>query len=151
MAAGSSAPEAAGAIHTDFQRGFIRAETISFDDYIACKGESGARDAGKLRIEGADYKVVDGDVFHFVSTYSRRHHNRLADTTTTHCPQEITMSEMIKLTAEDGIELAACVAGDPATAKGGVVVLQEIFGLNTHIRDLPRRFAEADIGRSRFV
>ena len=63
--AGSSAPEAAGAIHTDFQRGFIRAETISFDDYIACKGESGARDAGKLRIEGADYKVVDGDVFHF--------------------------------------------------------------------------------------
>ena len=52
------------------------------------------------------------------------------------------MSEMIKLTAEDGIELAACVAGDPATAKGGVVVLQEIFGLNTHIRDLPRRFAE---------
>ena len=65
MATGSSAPEAAGAIHTDFQRGFIRAETISFDDYIACKGESGARDAGKLRIEGADYKVVDGDVFHF--------------------------------------------------------------------------------------
>lgn len=65
VAAGSSAPEAAGAIHTDFQRGFIRAETISFDDYLACKGESGARDAGKLRIEGADYKVVDGDVFHF--------------------------------------------------------------------------------------
>ena len=65
VAAGSSAPEAAGAIHTDFQRGFIRAETISFDDFIACKGESGARDAGKLRIEGADYKVVDGDVFHF--------------------------------------------------------------------------------------
>ena len=65
VAAGSSAPEAAGAIHTDFQRGFIRAETISFDDYIACKGESGARDSGKLRIEGADYKVVDGDVFHF--------------------------------------------------------------------------------------
>ena len=65
VAAGSNAPEAAGAIHTDFQRGFIRAETISFDDYIACKGESGARDGGKLRIEGADYKVVDGDVFHF--------------------------------------------------------------------------------------
>ena len=65
VAAGSSAPEAAGAIHTDFQRGFIRAETISFDDYVACQGESGARDAGKLRIEGADYKVVDGDVFHF--------------------------------------------------------------------------------------
>lgn len=65
VAAGSSAPQAAGAIHTDFQRGFIRAETISFDDYIACGGESGARDAGKLRIEGADYRVVDGDVFHF--------------------------------------------------------------------------------------
>ena len=53
------------------------------------------------------------------------------------------MSEMIKLTAEDGIELAACIAGDPANAKGGVVILQEIFGLNAHIRDLPRRFAEA--------
>ena len=65
VAAGSSAPEAAGVIHTDFQRGFIRAETISFDDYVACSGESGARDAGKLRIEGADYRVVDGDVFHF--------------------------------------------------------------------------------------
>ena len=65
VAAGSSAPEAAGVIHTDFQRGFIRAETISYDDYIACDGESGARDAGKLRIEGADYKVIDGDVFHF--------------------------------------------------------------------------------------
>jgi GTP-binding protein YchF len=63
--AGSSAPEAAGAIHTDFQRGFIRAETISFGDYVECGGESGARDAGKLRIEGSDYKVVDGDVFHF--------------------------------------------------------------------------------------
>ena len=65
VAAGSNAPEAAGVIHTDFQRGFIRAETISYDDYIACEGESGARDAGKLRIEGADYKVIDGDVFHF--------------------------------------------------------------------------------------
>ena len=65
VAAGSSAPEAAGVIHTDFQRGFIRAETISYDDYIACEGESGARDAGKLRIEGADYRVIDGDVFHF--------------------------------------------------------------------------------------
>ena len=53
------------------------------------------------------------------------------------------MSEMIKLTAEDGIELAACIAGDPANAKGGVVILQEIFGLNAHIRDLPQRFAEA--------
>ncbi len=65
VAAGATAPEAAGVIHTDFQRGFIRAETVSFDDYVACEGEAGARDAGKLRIEGADYKVNDGDVFHF--------------------------------------------------------------------------------------
>ena len=65
VASGASAPQAAGVIHTDFQRGFIRAETISFTDYIACKGESGAKDAGKLRVEGSDYKVVDGDVFHF--------------------------------------------------------------------------------------
>ena len=62
---GATAPQAAGVIHTDFQRGFIRAETISFDDYIACKGEAGAKDAGKFRVEGAEYKVVDGDVFHF--------------------------------------------------------------------------------------
>lgn len=65
VVAGTSAPQAAGVIHTDFQRGFIRAETISFADYISCKGESGAREAGKLRIEGSDYKVVDGDLFHF--------------------------------------------------------------------------------------
>ena len=65
VAAGSSAPEAAGVIHTDFQRGFIRAETIAYDDYVTCKGETGAKEAGKLRIEGSDYKVVDGDVFHF--------------------------------------------------------------------------------------
>ena len=65
VASGSSAPEAAGVIHTDFQRGFIRAETIAYDDYITCKGETGAKEAGKLRIEGSDYKVVDGDVFHF--------------------------------------------------------------------------------------
>ena len=65
VAAGATAPQAAGVIHTDFQRGFIRAETISFDDYVTCEGESGARDAGKLRIEGAGYKVCDGDVFHF--------------------------------------------------------------------------------------
>ena len=62
---GATAPQAAGVIHTDFQRGFIRAETISYHDYIACAGESGAKDAGKFRIEGADYKVADGDVFHF--------------------------------------------------------------------------------------
>ncbi len=60
------APEAAGVIHTDFQRGFIRAETIAYDDYIACNGETGARDAGKLRQEGKDYVVQDGDVIHFL-------------------------------------------------------------------------------------
>ena len=59
------APEAAGVIHTDFEKGFIRAETIAYDDYIALNGESGARDAGKLRLEGKDYAVKDGDVFHF--------------------------------------------------------------------------------------
>ena len=57
--------EAAGVIHTDFQRGFIRAETIAYDDYINYKGEAGAKEAGKLRIEGNDYKVVDGDILHF--------------------------------------------------------------------------------------
>jgi ribosome-binding ATPase len=62
---GASAPEAAGAIHTDFQRGFIRAETIAFDDYVACNGEAGARDNGKLRQEGKEYIVRDGDIFHF--------------------------------------------------------------------------------------
>ena len=62
---GAAAPEAAGAIHTDFEHGFIRAETIAYDDYIACNGEAGARDAGKLRQEGKDYVVHDGDVFHF--------------------------------------------------------------------------------------
>ena len=62
---GSKAPQAAGEIHTDFERGFIRAETIAFDDYIALNGEAGARDAGKLRQEGKDYVVKDGDVLHF--------------------------------------------------------------------------------------
>ena len=62
---GSKAPQAAGEIHTDFEKGFIRAETIAFDDYIACKGESGARDAGKLRQEGKEYVVQDGDVLMF--------------------------------------------------------------------------------------
>jgi GTP-binding protein YchF len=62
---GSKAPEAAGVIHTDFEKGFIRAETISFNDYIGFSGESGARDAGKLRSEGKDYIVQDGDVIHF--------------------------------------------------------------------------------------
>jgi GTP-binding protein YchF len=63
--AGSKAPQAAGEIHTDFERGFIRAETIAFDDYIACGGETGARDAGKLRQEGKEYVVHDGDVMLF--------------------------------------------------------------------------------------
>lgn len=62
---GSFAPQAAGVIHTDFERGFIRAETISYDDYVSCKGESGAREAGKLRQEGKEYIVKDGDIFHF--------------------------------------------------------------------------------------
>lgn len=61
----ATAPQAAGVIHTDFQRGFIRAETVAFDDYISHGGEAGAKDAGKLRIEGADYPVKDGDIFHF--------------------------------------------------------------------------------------
>ena len=62
---GAKAPEAAGEIHTDFERGFIRAETIGYDDFIACGGEGGARDAGKLRSEGKDYVVQDGDVMLF--------------------------------------------------------------------------------------
>jgi ribosome-binding ATPase YchF (GTP1/OBG family) len=62
---GSKAPQAAGAIHSDFERGFIRAETIAYADYIALAGESGARDAGKLRQEGKEYVVADGDVLHF--------------------------------------------------------------------------------------
>ncbi|WP_293876255.1 MULTISPECIES: redox-regulated ATPase YchF [unclassified Sphingomonas] len=63
--AGAKAPNAAGEIHTDFERGFIRAETIAFDDYVACKGEAGARETGKLRQEGKDYVVHDGDVMLF--------------------------------------------------------------------------------------
>ncbi|MFC4295243.1 redox-regulated ATPase YchF [Novosphingobium tardum] len=62
---GAKAPQAAGAIHSDFERGFIRAETIAYDDYVALNGESGARDAGKLRQEGKEYVVKDGDVLHF--------------------------------------------------------------------------------------
>jgi GTP-binding protein YchF len=62
---GARAPQAAGEIHTDFERGFIRAETIAYEDYIALNGEAGARDAGKLRQEGKDYVVKDGDVLHF--------------------------------------------------------------------------------------
>ena len=62
---GDHAPQAAGVIHTDFEHGFIRAETIAYEDFIACNGESGARDAGKLRQEGKEYIVQDGDIFHF--------------------------------------------------------------------------------------
>ncbi len=63
--AGATAPQAAGVIHTDFERGFIRAEVASYDDYVACGGEQGAREAGKLRLEGKEYTVRDGDVIHF--------------------------------------------------------------------------------------
>jgi GTP-binding protein YchF len=62
---GALAPEAAGVIHTDFEHGFIKAETIAYADFITCNGEHGAREAGKLRQEGKDYAVQDGDVFHF--------------------------------------------------------------------------------------
>jgi ribosome-binding ATPase len=62
---GDTAPQAAGVIHTDFERGFIRGETISYDDYVTLGGEAGARDAGKLRLEGKEYVVADGDVMHF--------------------------------------------------------------------------------------
>jgi GTP-binding protein YchF len=62
---GATAPQAAGVIHTDFERGFIRAEVIAYDDYIACAGEQGAKEAGKMRVEGKDYVVQDGDVMHF--------------------------------------------------------------------------------------
>jgi len=62
---GTKAPQAAGVIHTDFEKGFIRAETISYGDYIANNGETGAKEAGKMRLEGKDYVVADGDVMHF--------------------------------------------------------------------------------------
>jgi GTP-binding protein YchF len=62
---GATAPQAAGVIHTDFEHGFIRAEVISYADFIACKGEQGAKEAGKMRLEGKEYVVRDGDVMHF--------------------------------------------------------------------------------------
>ncbi|AHK78389.1 GTP-binding protein [Ectothiorhodospira haloalkaliphila] len=62
---GATAPRAAGAIHTDFEKGFIRAEVIAYDDYVACKGEQGAKDAGKWRLEGKEYIMKEGDVVHF--------------------------------------------------------------------------------------
>jgi ribosome-binding ATPase len=63
---GATAPQAAGVIHTDFEKGFIRAETIAYDDFIQCKGELGAKNAGKCRKEGKEYVVQDGDVMHFL-------------------------------------------------------------------------------------
>jgi ribosome-binding ATPase YchF (GTP1/OBG family) len=62
---GATAPQAAGVIHTDFERGFIRAEVTAYDDYIKYKGEQGAKEAGKMRLEGKEYIVKDGDVMHF--------------------------------------------------------------------------------------
>ena len=59
------APQAAGVIHTDFEKGFIRSETIAYGDYVSGNGETGAREAGKFRLEGKDYIVADGDVLHF--------------------------------------------------------------------------------------
>ena len=61
----TKAPQAAGVIHTDFETGFIRAETIAYDDYVEHNGENGAKDAGKMRLEGKEYVVVDGDVLLF--------------------------------------------------------------------------------------
>ena len=66
IARGTLAPQAAGVIHGDFEKGFIRAETVAYADYIACKGETGAKDAGKFRVEGKTYEVKDGDVLHFL-------------------------------------------------------------------------------------
>jgi ribosome-binding ATPase YchF (GTP1/OBG family) len=62
---GAKAPQAAGVIHTDFERGFIKAEVISYEDYVALGGEKGAKEAGKMRLEGKDYVMQDGDVVHF--------------------------------------------------------------------------------------
>ena len=66
IAKGTLAPQAAGVIHGDFEKGFIRAETVAYDDYIAGKGEAGAKEAGKFRVEGKTYEVQDGDVLHFL-------------------------------------------------------------------------------------
>jgi GTP-binding protein YchF len=62
---GATAPQAAGVIHTDFEKGFIRAEVIAYEDFVACKGEAGAKESGKLRLEGKEYLVREGDVMHF--------------------------------------------------------------------------------------
>ena len=66
VAIGASAPQAAGVIHTDFERGFIRAQVVSYNDFVEFNGENGAKDAGKLRVEGKTYEVKDGDVMHFL-------------------------------------------------------------------------------------
>lgn len=63
---GATAPQAAGVIHTDFEKGFIRAQVIAYADYIEHQGEQGAKDAGKMRTEGKEYVVQDGDVMHFL-------------------------------------------------------------------------------------
>jgi ribosome-binding ATPase YchF (GTP1/OBG family) len=63
---GDTGPQAAGVIHTDFERGYIRAQTIAYDDFIQYRGEQGAKDAGKMRAEGKEYVVKDGDVLHFL-------------------------------------------------------------------------------------
>ena len=63
---GDTGPQAAGVIHTDFEKGYIRAQTIAFDDFIGFKGEQGAKDAGKMRSEGKEYVVKDGDVMNFL-------------------------------------------------------------------------------------
>jgi ribosome-binding ATPase YchF (GTP1/OBG family) len=65
---GDTAPRAAGVIHTDFEKNFIRAEVIGFEDYVACGGEQGAKEKGLLRLEGKEYVVKDGDVMHFRHT-----------------------------------------------------------------------------------
>ena len=62
---GATAPQAAAVIHTDFEKGFIRAETIAYDDFIKYKGEAGAKEAGRLRLEGKEYRVQEGDILHF--------------------------------------------------------------------------------------
>lgn len=63
---GAKAPEAAGVIHSDFEKGFIRAETIAYEDFVACNGEHGAREAGRIRLEGRGYTIIDGDIMHFL-------------------------------------------------------------------------------------
>jgi ribosome-binding ATPase YchF (GTP1/OBG family) len=66
IAVGDTAPQAAGVIHTDFEKGFIRAQTIAFEDFVKFQGEQGAKDAGKMRAEGKEYVVKDGDVLNFL-------------------------------------------------------------------------------------